>query len=161
GPSGRVSIAEVIDQYQVELKQHPADIQLSTGLADLLRKKYDVLPARLRDSAILTADSVINRMVEGHDQDPEAYLARYRYRLAYKIDGAEEDLAQAHKLAPDNVEVLLAAAQAAAASDREAARTYGTQLLSTAPEDRRTYLTMAAIYAGWNQPEEAIEILKA
>jgi tetratricopeptide (TPR) repeat protein len=161
GPAQRISIAEVVDSYQAGLSRHRGDIPLSEGLADLLRSKSDVLPARLRDTAVPTADATINRMVEFHKDNPEAYLARYRYATKYAIEDAEDDLIQAYKLDPDGIEVLLTLVVAKTPVDREAARSYGTRLLAVAPEDRRTYLTLAGMYVGWNQPEEAIETLKA
>lgn len=160
GAAKRVTVAEVVDVYQSALAGHKGDIPLSVGLAEMLRKKYDVLPARLRDTAIPTADVVMDRMVAEHAEDPEAYLARYRYRSAFQIGGAEEDLQQARQLAPDNIEVLLASALLTAATDHDAAREYGEKMLKVAPEDRRTYLTMSGIYARWNQPEDAIRTLQ-
>ena len=130
-----MTIAEVVDIYQVGLARHKGDIPLSVGLVELLRKKQDVLPARLRDTAQSTADTAINRMVEVHGDNPEAYLARYRYRKAYKIEGADEDLIQAYSLDPDGVEVLLAALVAKTPVDHEAARKYGT---SCSPSPRRS-----------------------
>jgi tetratricopeptide (TPR) repeat protein len=99
-------------------------------------------------------------MIQAHLEDPTALLARYRYRTAYGIAGAEEDLALARSVAPGNPDVLLAAAIAAAENDRESAKTCGERLLEVAPDDRRGYLALAGFHARWNEPRESVAVLK-
>jgi tetratricopeptide (TPR) repeat protein len=100
-------------------------------------------------------------MVALNAADPEAYLARFRYRSAHKIAGAAADLEKARQLAPDNVEVLLASVISAAESDRGLARKYGERVQEVAPKDRRVYVILANLFTRWNQPDEAILILRA
>ena len=160
GPARRNGAGEVARAFEQALARHKGDVALSTGLAELLRKFEDVLPAETRESAIAKADQTIDEMVSQHPHDPEALLARYRYRNAYHLDGGNDDLAKAREIAPDHPEVLLASALAAGMSDRAAAREYGERLLEVASKNRRAYLTVAELYTRWNEPQEAIRVLK-
>jgi len=160
GAARNVTALEVINTYREALARHKGDVPLTLGLANLLRKGGDKLPIELRDSAIPMADQAIDEMVEQHPSDIAALLARSRYRLIYRLPGAEEDLDSARQIAPDNPDVLLASAIAAGDSRRDAAREYGERLLEIASKSRQAYLTVASLYSRWNEPWEAIRVLE-
>jgi tetratricopeptide (TPR) repeat protein len=161
GPARRHEAGEVVRAFEQGLARHKGDIQLSIGLAELLRKFQDARSGEARDSAIATADRVIDDMISQHPNEAEAHLARYRYRSAYQLDGGAEDLAHARQAAPDNPDVLLASAVAAGTSDRPAARAFGEHLLEVASNNRRAYMTVAELYTRWNEPQDAIRVLEA
>src|SRR6185503_14436835 len=99
----------------------------------------DSLPAESRETATAAADRVIDEMIALRPNDPEALLARYRYRRDYRLPGGEEDLAHARRQAPDDPEVLLASALSAGNNDRALAFEYGEHLLKVASKNRRAY----------------------
>ena len=58
------------------------------------------------------ADQIIDRLVAAHPDRPDAHLARYQYRLQYRLPGADDDLKEARRLGRENPDVLLASAEA-------------------------------------------------
>jgi tetratricopeptide (TPR) repeat protein len=160
GPAKRITAADVVKELEALLARHPADVALSMGLANLLRESLDNLPQALRERALATADETVNQMVSQHPDDVDALLARYQYRSTNRLPDAEQDLDHARQISPDHTEVLLISSVALAATDRERAQTYGERFLEVAPDDRRGYLTLAALHARWNEPEKSIGILK-
>jgi tetratricopeptide (TPR) repeat protein len=58
----------------------------------------------------LLATDVIDQVVAANPKAPEAFLARYRYRVQYRLAGAKDDLKSALEHGPDNLAVLLAVA---------------------------------------------------
>ena len=161
GPGSRVKLTTVIDEFEQALRSHPGDVALTLGLAVLLRGNRDNLPGERRDTANSDADGFVDRMVAENPADPAALLGRFRYRTAYKIAGAEDDLNKARELAPDNLDVLRVSADAAATSDWPAARKFGERLLELAPDDRGSYLLLASLFNRHNLPYEAIKTLQS
>lgn len=99
---------------------NPADIPLAVSLAALFRDHPAVVaaeyPGITEVSRAERADGSLDRLVVDNPQSAAARLARYQYRLRYGLPGAEADLHEALQLAPQDVEVLLAAAGRALAS---------------------------------------------
>lgn len=106
------------------------------------------------------ADAVMDALVEKNDASFRAHLARWRYRTAYQLGGAEEDLAQARALAPEEADVLLAAAEVAERrGDSGEARTLLERALQLHPGDGRTYQALAAVELRAGRPEAAEAVL--
>jgi tetratricopeptide (TPR) repeat protein len=164
--------------FEQAVKRNPNHIELSSTLAEIYRKYTDLLDPDQKtlseaDRARL-ADSVMERMVAAASQNPEAHLARYRYRMQYKLPQAEEDLREALARGPKNPEVLLTAADHAR---REAlslalgntkneeiqkglakARDYYERAIEAAPQDARGYLDSGEVCLELHQPDQAVEV---
>jgi tetratricopeptide (TPR) repeat protein len=98
--------AEAREYYEKALEQAPDRIEVYHRLAELLRQ-------RLNDAA--QADKVMDAqevsrggLIASNPTSAKAYLARASYRKQHEIPGAEDDITQALKYAPDDPEVLLA-----------------------------------------------------
>ncbi len=123
-------------------KSNAGDVELASVLAELLRKANDP------DEANLTMDGLVNfhRQQNAADELGKALLARYAYRERYGVDGASQDLVEAQRVQPDNVDaLLLAAAAAQRANAPEQAETHYQKCIELAPEDRRAYIGLAAL----------------
>ncbi|MFO0820975.1 MAG: tetratricopeptide repeat protein [Pirellulales bacterium] len=98
------------------LELNPHDRRLSSLLARLYRDEPAMLSAAQRADApgaaerAARANAIIDELVRGRPEDPEAWLTRHEYRLSYKLAGAEEDLRAALRAAPDSLSARLAAA---------------------------------------------------
>ncbi|MBI3860377.1 MAG: tetratricopeptide repeat protein [Planctomycetia bacterium] len=160
GQSRKSSATDVVEFHRQALTKHPGDIVLSTGLADVLRRFHDSLPAELGDASPAAADEVIDDMVARRPSDAETLLARYRYRAAWQLPGASDDLEQARLAAPDNPDVLLACVAATRNGDFAAAREVAERLLEVAPHNRRACFAVAACYSRLNQWDEALRVLE-
>jgi tetratricopeptide (TPR) repeat protein len=73
GESGaRITPADAVRVYKELLQEHPGDVELSIGLADLLDKNSEKLTSKLRNEALQQADDLLDQMVERHPADREA-----------------------------------------------------------------------------------------
>jgi len=162
----------------------PADIELATTLARTYRTSPQLLG---QDKQKLSekergalADQAIDNMVLANRQNAEAYLARHRYRIENALlpSGKDKaDLDEALKLAPEDLEVLLASAdqarreaaerarKSAAADDAvkqhlAKARGYFEHAVRVGPADERGYLGLGQIQAMEGKPEEAVKTWK-
>ncbi|HZL88451.1 MAG TPA: tetratricopeptide repeat protein, partial [Pirellulaceae bacterium] len=94
---------------------NPQDVDLAILLATLYRTFPEVVraehPELTEPARVQKATETLDLLVKDNPASAPAWLARYRYRAAYGLDGATADLAQAVKLAPDDAVVLLAAAE--------------------------------------------------
>lgn len=103
---------QVVSRIQ-DHKQTEGDLDL---VGEKVRRKarevdLKVLGAWSLDTRTSLADRCVDRMVAANPQSPEALLARYGYRRRYSLAGVEADLNKALELGPDDVAVLLAAAE--------------------------------------------------
>jgi tetratricopeptide (TPR) repeat protein len=120
----------------------------------------------------LLADDVVDQMVAANPKSAEAFLARYRYRTRYDRQHAKGDLAAALKLAPDDINVQLAAGdyalQAAggeqgASSPAEVkkhldeARAHYEKAVKVAPSNETAYLRLGGVYLAQGKPDRAVE----
>jgi tetratricopeptide (TPR) repeat protein len=108
------------------------------------------------------ADAVMEAMVAANSQSAEAHLVRYYHRRQFRVPGAASDVARALALAPDDLAVLVAAAEAA--RDREppdlaAARKYLQRALELYPKERSLYQRLASVEVADNQFPRAVEVL--
>ncbi len=125
--------AQAEAQYRRALELDPAAVGRSMRLAVLLRGGGP--------EGAAPADRVIDRMAEKNPADPAAWLGRARYRAAYRAGDAARDLAEAERLAPDNVEVRLAAAEISPPAE---ARRHLKHAIGRQPGDARLYYALAA-----------------
>lgn len=146
--------SEAITQYIEATSSDPTLVDAYVRLANLRRTQGG-------DPKV--ADKVIAEMIENNGGSAQAYLERARYRTRFNQDKdkATEDIAKALELAPDDVEVLLAAAdQARTRSDFKAAREHLKHGLEGHPEHRDLIRALAYVENQAGNREQAIEKLQ-
>jgi predicted Zn-dependent protease len=140
--------------YETLLADHPDRIPVYVKLAAFLRNRLH-LPAR--------ANHWMNKLVESNDKAFAAYVARARYRMEFAgADTAEKDVDEALRLAPNQPEVLLLAAEFAQSlphKNGQQARRYLDQLLAIQP-DARAYEMLAGLEVSSQRPQTAIRWLR-
>ena len=162
------------------LKANPGDIELSVALARLLRINDAEETALTEETRQLDlevrareADALVDQMVQDNPSDPEAYLARYRYRDEFGLPGREEDVEAALECGAESLEVLLVAGHfalnryLAAANSKppepeadqyyEQSKRHFGRVVDVAPEDPRGYLGLGDAYATRGELEAAID----
>jgi tetratricopeptide (TPR) repeat protein len=94
---------------------NPADAVLAEVTASFYRDHASVVAAEFPELSNgdrqARADSCLDQFVFLDNQNPQVYLARFRYRTRYQLPGAADDIAKALELAPTNEEALLTAAK--------------------------------------------------
>lgn len=150
-------VAEAAAAYRKAIQQAPQQLDAYVRLAALLRKQAG--PAT-PDERRKEADAVMSQAVTANPQAFRAYLARWRYRAdgppltGLPLAAAAKDVEEARKLAPDDADVLLAAAEAAQAAARfDDGREHLERAAKLHPEDRRVYQAQARLEALEGKPE--------
>jgi tetratricopeptide (TPR) repeat protein len=96
---------------------NPTKVELAATLADFYRTEPQLLSedeqALAEPERQQRADEIIEKMVAANPKTPEAYLARYSYRVRNRLPQATEDLQAALEHGPKNLTVLLVAASEA------------------------------------------------
>jgi len=133
----------------------PDDVTLAVGLASLHR--FD--PRANNDAERKArAIAVMDHLVESAAERPEAYLARYKFRLSERLPGASDDLSRAFELGPRNIDVLLAMGGRAGTEGKLAeARTYFEQATEVQPRDPRGYLGLGEVLTRLGASQEALD----
>ncbi len=97
----------------VAIESNPEDCNLPMMLASLYRNpEYHKYLGAARQQELddpesnldpdARADAIVDQMVERNQTLGDAWLARFRYRTQFKIDGAQSDLQEALKRDPDD-----------------------------------------------------------
>lgn len=116
----------VIISLEDALEANPSDIDVALALATAYHDRElkafakadrtlapgEGVQELIEETRLKLADDCLNDLVTRAESAP-AYLARHHYRTKWRRQGAAADIEQALRLAPENVEVLLAAAGAA------------------------------------------------
>ncbi|MFM7413679.1 MAG: tetratricopeptide repeat protein [Planctomycetota bacterium] len=156
GEAGKI-VAEMVG-FDLEARAFVEDRDL-TGpteayviLAAILEEKLDNVGA---------ATKVLEKMVEKHADDVQAWLARSNWhRQRGKLDAAAADIDAAMKINPDDINGLFAAFELALArKDFEAAKRYAERGLEVDPDDERAYRGLAAVSMQAGALEEAEQLL--
>lgn len=154
------------------IKLAPKEIENYEHLAYLLRSHTDeVMLGRqeTRSQVLKLADQKIDAMVAANSQSYKAHLARLRYRKAFAsgnsaaqtLAAKEQDVTRARQLAPDDLEVLLAAADVAQERhDPQGARAYLHQARQRHPGDWRVYQLLAKLEVQEDRPDDAVACLR-
>ncbi len=168
------------EQFERAAALNRGDVSLSTVLARIYREEpqllidgNDHLTDGRRAALAAKADTLVDDMVAANPEGPEALLARYRYRTEYGLPGAQEDLAQALRFGPDDLEVLLAAAHdARSEADRMRAREaapddveakydsaceFARRAIEAARSDERGYVSLGNVLRARGRADEAVE----
>ncbi len=152
------AVSRVIEALKSAVAHNPTDVELASTLARIYRSDIAEFYAGERQSL---ADEVMDYLVQSAPNSPDALLARYKYRLRYRVPGADADLDLALSLAPDNDDVLTAAGEYALLRGRfQDARGPLSRLLSISTSDRRAYLGLALSHLGMGEAPEAVELLE-
>ncbi|GIW87724.1 MAG: hypothetical protein KatS3mg108_2048 [Isosphaeraceae bacterium] len=146
---GQPAQAEPILRALIE--SEPARVSAYLGLAELwagaLARSDEVAP-------------LLDRMVEANPQDPAARVARWRFFRSRPELGRQadpQDISEALRLAPENVEALRAAAEIDLEQNRlDEARARLETASRLAPHDPATAAARAALALRDNQPQDAL-----
>jgi tetratricopeptide (TPR) repeat protein len=141
------------DAYRQALDHDPKQRDVAVHLARLLH-------GPLGDPR--KAARVLDDMIRAHDGSAEAYLARARFRMDNgALKDAEADLARARDRAPNDLRVLLAAADLAGRRGRnDEARQFLRQARTHAPADAGTHLALASLEARAGRTRAAADCLR-
>jgi tetratricopeptide (TPR) repeat protein len=139
-----------------EAKKQPAEaeqwygkaIRLSPQHVESYLRQADLVQQRLRKgkaaARMRPVEEIYDALVANNPKSVPAYLARYRYRQKAGVLEAVQDLDKAMELAPDDADVLLAAADfAEQAKQFDKARTQLERGLKLHPGDVRMYEAIA------------------
>jgi tetratricopeptide (TPR) repeat protein len=183
---------KVSDELERALALDPSSLPLAQTLARVYRTEPQLLSSEKQalsaEERNRTADGFVDRAVAADANNPQAHLARYLYRLDLYLakvrEGAppsqstpllakaEDDLATALKLGPDDLAVVLASAdnarrraQLSAPGRRpagkpdkelEEAQQHFEHAIALAPADERAYLGLGELHAIASQWDRAI-----
>ena len=148
-PGDRQAINEAVDEYRRVLVMDPAD----EVAAERLSKLY---LGRLKDPA--RAEVVLGDLLRAKPDSVKVRLTRHRFFLQIRRDEkASAELEAATKLAPGDLDVLLAAAEGALRrGDVADARRQIAKVPPAAVDDIRVLLTRGMIDFGDERPDEAV-----
>ena len=150
---GQSKFEEAEEAFRQAIDFPPDQVRSHELLARLLRQRLN----RIKE-----ADELIERMVQQHGDSHEAYLARARYRLEFKLGEIDADALEALTRAPDNIEAMLLAAKVEhGRKNYEKAVTLLENVIRQDPEDPRAYRHLAWIEYRLKKPESARERLQA
>jgi tetratricopeptide (TPR) repeat protein len=156
--------------FELALQGCPGDIKLTQTLAKIYRDEEQLLDdeklALPQTERAKLSDGLMDRMVECNPTSAEAYLVRATYRAQYKLPGADDDVRSALKYGPENIAVLLMAAELAKKNGRanpessafSEARAHYEHILRIAPKDERGYLLLGDLRWELGERAQAIEI---
>ncbi len=101
--------------FEIALSHNPGDRDTALILARIYRKESQYLSAAAYAQRVAerekAADQIMDRLVALHPQQPDVYLTRYQYRQQYHLPGADDDLKEARRLDPENLDVRIARAK--------------------------------------------------
>jgi tetratricopeptide (TPR) repeat protein len=159
-----IPVKDTLKELITAARELPSDYELAFFTAIAIRNRPEDVPTEYKDTVAL-ADRLVDEAVAANPENAKARLAKYRYKILYSLPGAEDDLAAALKVDPDNPDALLAVATnkitpQSTAADLEEANTQLHQVISKTPEDLRAYLVLVEVLKLQNRPDEAIRLLQ-
>jgi tetratricopeptide (TPR) repeat protein len=102
---------------------NPKDVSLAIALATLYREYPQLVraerPETTEEECLRLANDTLERLVQKNPASSQVYLTRFRYRTQYKLEGAQSDLEEAFRLAPNDIVVMRTVAFAALENARE------------------------------------------
>jgi tetratricopeptide (TPR) repeat protein len=131
-------LSKAVQSYKKAIKLVPGQGENYVRLAALYRDRLN----QPED-----ADSVMNQLVQTNPASFQACLQRGRYRIKNRdLNGAEQDVSRARELAPDEPDVLLAAADLAVVHKQwDQARQHLNRGLTVHPADARFYSALSQV----------------
>ena len=158
---GEISIPQAVKALVAAADKLPGDVQLVSVSASMLRENPTAV--RLKDVESATfADQMMDRLVTSDPNNADALVARYRYRVQYKLPQTAVDLESALKIAPDHVDALLLSAGAALSQGDQPpqAESLLRRAIEAAPEDPRAYLGLARVLELKGDNAGAVDLLQ-
>jgi tetratricopeptide (TPR) repeat protein len=150
---GQAKFEDALIAYRKAIESPPEQVRSHELLARLLRLRLN----RFKD-----ADDIIERMIKDHGRTYEAFLARARYRLEFKLGDIDADALEALTRAPDNLEAMLLAAKVEhGRKNYDKAVMLLENVIRQNPEDPRAYRHLSWIEYNLKKPETARERLQA
>ncbi|MBL8796384.1 MAG: tetratricopeptide repeat protein [Planctomycetia bacterium] len=163
--------------YRRAVQHTPKQLQAYVRLASVLRRPD---PADAAGEKPREADQVMDRLTANNPDAYQAHLARWRYRLQWhnlsadpaRLSEAAVNVRRALELAPEQIDVLLAAAEAAQTQAKaapneeqglpliEQARGHLRRAQQLHPQDSRIYREVALLEINMKQPEKAMAGLR-
>ena len=138
----------------------PTKVEASTRLAGLLRQRLNGADQADR---VMDARQEKDGLIASNRKSAPAYLARAIYRERYAVPGVDPaaDVARALELAPDDLEVLLAASRLALAkNDTETARRHLEHGIERHPDATSLYEALAALEGSSGEVDKSAEWLR-
>jgi tetratricopeptide (TPR) repeat protein len=180
---GEGKYAEAAGKYEKAIEASPDRVECYVRLAGLLRNRLnqakqadEVMDAGQAEKTAGKAGTVAGKaeksagkvkkgLIAANGGSFRAYLARADYCKQYGLPGAAEtaaaDVRRALELAPEDADVLIAAAaEAMSAGDLKQARSYLERGAETYPKDVRMYWHLATLSQKEKRPEEAVASLE-
>lgn len=140
--------------YRKAIELAPANLDAYLQLARILRTKLN------KDGE---ADACLDEMVSANKQSWQAYVARAGARMEVgRLTEAEADADAAVRLAPDEANGLLFAAEIAVkqGKDSKVVRPFLQRVIKQHPEDPRGYEALAAVDLRDDKPDDALQCLR-
>ncbi|MEO6809104.1 MAG: tetratricopeptide repeat protein, partial [Isosphaeraceae bacterium] len=156
---------EARTRYETAREHDPTRLDAHVRLANLLREKLNdkaeadrvMIAGKHGDDLIAT---LLKHKVAGKDL-AAAYMARARYRERWKLGESKDDVALALEQAPDDAEVLLAAAAVAQGSgDLPKAAGFLKRGVKQYPRRSEFHETLARLELQAGRPDEAVAALR-
>jgi tetratricopeptide (TPR) repeat protein len=141
------------ESFRKAIAAAPAQLDSYVLLAELLEHRFEQ-PGE--------AQQVMDNMIAANAQSWLAYLTRARFHFGRgALPACDADIAQASQLAPEEPQVLLAAAEIALVrGNLPAARQAVTRGLALDPKNGRLYRSLAALELRSGHPSEAAACLR-
>jgi tetratricopeptide (TPR) repeat protein len=144
---------QAADDFASAIEHDPTLISIYPQLARALRTELT------KDDR--KADEVIDRMIKYNPKVGTAYLSRFLYKDLFHPPADPEDIKMALQLAPENPEILFAAARVAArAKDVAATRVYLEKGLILDPKNLDIAVNLAELEKETRHPERAVAVLR-
>jgi Tfp pilus assembly protein PilF len=140
------------------LVANPESIELVLLMADLYRDRLQKPDPKSRAK---TADELVTKRLGNHPDIARANLALYQYRKQHELPGKQAALEKALQAAPDNYDVLLAAASRARLQNSfDEAVDYFNRASRIIPTDPRAYAGHAALLFQQGKAQEGAVICR-
>lgn len=152
--------AQAAEKYAESIEKDPTRIETYVHLANLRR---GVLNDPVGADNIMSAGKDTSKgLVGANPQSPAAYLARAAYLTATRRPGqGEVDVLAALSIAPNDKDVLLAAADVAARRGQlDDAREHLRRVVELFPKDIRAYQNLARVEIAAGKTDEALDWLE-
>ena len=110
----------------------------------------------------------MDQLVDANPASADAHLARYRYRMRFKLPSPEDDLEAALEADPDNVDALMysavadsnsGAGQAVAPENSSNSESILSHAMEVAPDDPHPFMALAALKEREGDRDGAIDVL--
>jgi len=154
------SVSDAMEALIKAVEGLPGDVRLVTVCSNALRRYPTAVRLEDKDAATY-ADYLIDQLVEINPDNVDALLARYQYRVQFKLPVNGQDLEAALKISPDHVVANLLSAEVRVKNgESQQAKTLLRHAIETNPYDPRPYVLLAGILKQAGNNREAVDLLQ-